>query len=114
LVQTNGGRAPSAAADGRPFARLALRRLRSGDEALRHLSRDAAVWLIHIDLPDMSGLDLCEHLRARRTEAPICLLDETYHPRRERAAYRRGATLYACKPITAEWLSHWLPEMAPA
>lgn len=63
-----------------------------------------AVWIINLDLPDMSGLDLYSMLRSRFPTSPVYIVGNDYHPDEERAARMSGASLYFCKPIQPEWL----------
>jgi DNA-binding response OmpR family regulator len=77
----------------------------SGREALRLGAVDhGALWLISVELPDMTGLDLLEMLRDRLDGAAVCMVGKTYRVEDEMGAYRAGAAMYACKPIDASWL----------
>jgi DNA-binding NarL/FixJ family response regulator len=67
-------------------------------------SSSNAVWIINLDLPDMSGLDLFSMLRSRFPTSPVYIVGDDYHPEQERAARMSGASLYFCKPIQQEWL----------
>ncbi len=76
-----------------------------GRSALRvNPSSSHAVWIINLDLPDMSGLDLYQMLRSRFPASPVFVVNDQYRPDDERAARMSGATLYFCKPIQQEWL----------
>ena len=82
----------------------------TGREVLRLRGVDGvAFWLLGVELPDMRGLDLLEMLRDRLDGAVACIVGAEYRIEDEIAAYRAGATLYACKPIEASWLRECLP-----
>jgi DNA-binding NtrC family response regulator len=67
-------------------------------------SSNRAVWIINLDLPDMSGTDLYSMLRLRFPASPVFLVGDEYRAEQERAARMSGASLYFCKPIQQEWL----------
>ena len=74
-------------------------------EALRVAPRvKPELWIVNIELPDMSGLELQEMLRARCPGVPVCLVGDTYAPEEEIRARISGATMYFCKPIEGQWL----------
>lgn len=77
----------------------------SGREALRLARANrGGVWLIGVELPDMSGFDLCEMLRQRLGDIRVCMVAGEYCGEHEAASYRCGATFYACKSLGASWL----------
>jgi DNA-binding response OmpR family regulator len=78
----------------------------TGHDAL-HLVRIQPVdlWLINIQLPDMSGLDLCSMLK-NQADCVIYLVTDCYNEKIEREARIRGAALFVCKPAQAEWIDH--------
>ncbi|MCX7425462.1 MAG: hypothetical protein NTW96_07540 [Planctomycetia bacterium] len=81
----------------------------TGREVLRLRGGDGvAFWLLGVELPDMRGLDLLEMLRDSLDGAVACIVGAEYRIEDEIAAYRAGATLYACKPIEASWLRECL------
>jgi DNA-binding response OmpR family regulator len=81
----------------------------TGREVLRLRGGEGvAFWLLGVELPDMSGLDLLEMLRDRLDGTATCMVGAEYRIEDEIAAYRAGATLYACKPIEASWLRECL------
>ena len=67
-------------------------------------SSSNAVWIINLDLPDMSGLDLYSMLRSRFPTSPVFIVGDDYHPEDERAARMSGASLYFCKPLQKRWI----------
>ena len=76
-----------------------------GDEALRIPRKSLfGLWLINIDLPDMSGLDLLALVRSRDPGAACILVGDTYSEAEELSARQLGATFYGCKPPQAAWL----------
>ena len=78
----------------------------SGRAALR---KDPAnppeLWVVNMNLPDMSGPDLLSMLRWRYPGVPICLVSDDYRVEDEIAARCSGAEMYLCKPIESEWLT---------
>ncbi len=84
--------------------------LASGQAALRlHPIAGAGLWLINVELPDMTGFDLYEMLRERLDEGTVvCMVAATYGVEEELRACRAGATMYVCKPLEASWLQKWL------
>ena len=79
-----------------------------GRDALRlSQSEEVDLWVIHQVLPDMSGLELCEMLRARLSRPVIYVVSDRYCPDDERAARARGASLFGCKPVEAWWFEPW-------
>lgn len=82
--------------------------LSCGRDALR-LSRAEQIdlWVIHLVLPDMTGLELCTMLRARLCRPAIYIVSDEYCAEDERAARARGASLFGCKPIQPWWFEPW-------
>ena len=77
---------------------------RTGHEALQAASRsDATVWIINLQLPDMSGVDLQTMLRTRGTPTRTILLSDEYSVDDELAA-RTTAAMYCAKPVPTEWV----------
>ena len=89
-----------------PSVRLQF--LPTGNDALQ-LARtaDADLWVIHMVLPDMSGLDLCAMLKAQSARRVIYMVTDMYRAEDERAAWVHGASLFGCKPLPNSWLSDW-------
>lgn len=78
----------------------------SGRAALRHdPSNSPELWVVNMNLPDMSGPDLLSMLRWRYPQTPICLVSDSYEAEDEIAARCSGAELYVCKPVASEWLT---------
>lgn len=78
----------------------------SGDAALRRaLSAVFDLWLINFRLPDMTGAELLTTVRARNPNAACILISDAYSTTDELSARQLGVTLYACKPLQAEWLA---------
>jgi CheY-like chemotaxis protein len=91
-------------------AGMVLRQFRTGREALR-ASRDVAtdLWIINVDLPDMSGFELVEKLQPRASHTAAFLVADTYRVDDEVRALSLGVTMYRCKPASTEWLGAWRP-----
>jgi len=86
---------------------------RDGHDALRlWRSSNRAVWVVHVDLPDMDGFELAELLRSQGA-GRICLIDESYDPRAEIRGRMCGASMYLCKPLNWRWLLPAGPPAAP-
>ena len=83
------------------FARCATDALR-----LRQTS-PRVVWLINVELPDMSSYDLYETLRARGRKSTVCLVGDEYRADDEIQSRSCGAAMYACKPAQTAWLAPW-------
>lgn len=77
----------------------------SGRAALRIDAEQAPeLWIVNMNLPDMTGPDLISMLRWRYPKTPICLVSDDYSVEDEINARSTGAELYLCKPIEPEWL----------
>ena len=77
----------------------------SGNEALRFSPAGSArVWLVNIELPDMTGFDLCRLVHGRRAGAVLYLVGNRYRLEDELQCRAAGKTLYVCKPPQADWV----------
>jgi diguanylate cyclase (GGDEF)-like protein len=99
------------------FARLIEEFLKSDDIASRHLADPAElldvleeeapdVMLLDVDLPGMSGFDICRMLRthSRWYELPILFLTSHTEVEAKVVAYQAGGDDYLCKPVVREEL----------
>lgn len=87
-----------------PMVRIVF--FRTGQEALQMArATDATVWLINLQLPDMSGVDLQTMLRARGYATPMILLGDEYDVDDEIRARSTGAAMYCAKPVPAEMVA---------
>lgn len=78
----------------------------SGRAALRKDPAESPeMWVVNMNLPDMSGPDLLSMLRWRYPGVPICLVSDEYRVEDEISARCSGAELYLCKPLESEWLT---------
>ncbi len=78
----------------------------SGRAALRmDPANPPKLWVVNMNLPDMSGPDLLSMLRWRYPGVPVCLVSDDYRVEDEIAARCSGAEMYLCKPIESEWLT---------
>jgi DNA-binding response OmpR family regulator len=78
---------------------------RRGDDLLQSGTPEATVcWLINHQLPDMPGLELCELLRPRLTQATTFILVDEYDAMAEMEVLMSGLGQFACKPIHSAWL----------
>ena len=77
----------------------------NGRDALSNISEDEPeMWVVNMDLPDMTGTDLQQMLRSRGSSAPILLVGDRYREKDEIDARSSGATMYFVKPLQREWL----------
>jgi len=92
--------------DDEPAGAPRIEFLSGGREALRAaLAQQVDLWVVNVELPDMSGLEVCEMLRARTPSATVCVVADRYRPEDERRAWLRGATLFCAKPFERHWLA---------
>lgn len=76
-----------------------------GHAALQLASkRPPRVWMANLALADMSGVELMQVVRARRSATPFYLISNRYSADDELTARTAGATGYLCKPVNATWL----------
>jgi DNA-binding response OmpR family regulator len=93
--------------DGLPSEDSHLEFVRSGRAALRvDPTVDPDLWIINMDLPDMSGLDLYPMIRSRFPGVPIYLVADEHTVDNEIRARSSGATMFLCKPLQREWLNY--------
>lgn len=80
----------------------------SGREALRKMQRDTVtLWVINMQLPDISGAELCQMIKSQSPSAVVYLLTDDYRPEDERAAWLAGAAMFRPKPIDPAWFE-WI------
>jgi DNA-binding response OmpR family regulator len=85
----------------------------NGEEALQLPAQRAALWFIHAELPDMSGVELFKQLRSKLRGAAAFLIADRYEPAYEVAAIASGGLHFAVKPLTAAWLDSILAQVCP-
>ena len=82
---------------------------RTGQEGLERCVSSPLPSLVLVDrvLPDMSGTDLCKHLRRdeRTRTLPVIILSGSPKPRDLEAGFRAGADDYVLKPFSARELA---------
>lgn len=66
-----------------------------------------ALWLLGLQLPDMSGFDLLEMLHSLQRKLRVVMVDQQYDRRREQRALELRAVQYVCKPVPLSWLKEW-------
>jgi CheY-like chemotaxis protein len=96
-----------------------IRHFESGTAALRHLfeptTRDAGPILVLLDLnlPDMSGTDILEKLKAdeKLKRAPIVVLTTTDDQREIQRCYTLGCNVYITKPVEYETFSQAIRQL---
>ncbi len=89
--------------DAFPQGSMAFHFLPLGRDALR-LARahGADLWVIHVGLPDISGLDLCAMVNDRWPQSVVYVVADEFCPEEERAARTCGASFFTCKPVQAD------------
>lgn len=86
-----------------------------GLDAARHLAADrtgASVVILDVMLPGMTGLEICQVLRAERVALPILMLTAMGSLEDRVAGLRMGADDYLCKPFEFEELLARLEALA--
>ncbi len=88
----------------------AVRHFDSGTKALRHLFEPAVrnngplLVLLDLNLPDMSGTDILEKIKAdeKLRKAPVIVLTTTDDQREIQRCYALGCNVYITKPVEYE------------
>lgn len=76
----------------------------TGGDALRVVGAcAAALWIINIRLPDISGVGLLNLMRHRMRHCRVILVGNRYSVGDELGARSAGATAYLCKPVSLAW-----------
>ncbi len=96
-----------------------IRHFESGTAALRHMfepnTRDNGPLLVLLDLnlPDMSGTDILERLKAdeKLKRAPIVVLTTTDDQREIQRCYTLGCNVYITKPVEYETFSQAIRQL---
>ena len=78
-------------------ARIAL--CTSAGEALKYSSMKPLLWIIHSQLPDLSGLELYGKLSTLGRQATSILVSDRYDAAQELAALSQGSLIYRAKPL---------------
>jgi DNA-binding response OmpR family regulator len=80
--------------------------LKTAEEALHsHPGRSVLAWMINMQLPCMTGLELFELLRPHLANVPVLIVDNEYDAARELSVLETGRLHYLCKPLDASWLA---------
>jgi DNA-binding response OmpR family regulator len=80
--------------------------LKTAEQALRfHAGPSVLVWMINMQLPCMTGLELFELLRPRLAHVPVLMVDDKYDAARELTVLEMGRLHYLCKPLDPSWLN---------
>ncbi len=86
--------------------RLTLEFITQSRTALRHGGTSQAdLWMINIDLADISGLDLFEMMARDLEQTPVFIVADRYRSDDEVHSLQLGATKYLCKPVAYSWLA---------
>ena len=79
--------------------------LKTAEEALRSRAPPGVLaWMICMQLPCMTGLELFELLRPRLANVPVLMVDDEYDAARELSVLRMGRLHYLCKPLESSWI----------
>ena len=90
-------------------AKVQLTFVGCGRHALQLARRvDVVHWLMHVELPDMTGFDLCQMVKGHWPDVTVTMVTDEYGVQAERSAYLSGASMFRCKPAEAAWLEDWL------
>jgi len=77
-------------------------------EALRFgRQQTISLWTINVELPDLSGLDICGMIKSLSSHSVIYMVTARYRAEDERIARIRGASLFISKPICVSWFEAW-------
>jgi DNA-binding response OmpR family regulator len=110
-----------------PWARanvVEFRFLSSGLNALR-MARAVkpALWIINVELPEMTGFDLLEMLRVTIEDQLVVMVADQYQSQNELRSAELNASFFACKPLDVSWFdkllrggtrrSHFCGEQSP-
>jgi DNA-binding response OmpR family regulator len=89
--------------------RIRIRFFATGGDAMRAFDiRSSTLWVVNIQLPDMSGVGLLNLIRRRLRRCRVVLVSDRYCADDELAARSAGATAYVCKPSSAAWLTSFV------
>jgi CheY-like chemotaxis protein len=76
-----------------------------GATALRRLEPAVALAIVDVNLPDVSGFDLCRQIKVRRPELPVVLISASYRATEEHDGWRStGAAAFLEQPVEADEL----------
>lgn len=96
-----------------------VRHFESGNSALRHLfepgvrNNGPLLVLLDLNLPDMSGTDILEKLKAdeRLKRAPVVVLTTTDDQHEIQRCYALGCNVYITKPVEYETFSQAIRQL---
>jgi CheY-like chemotaxis protein len=96
-----------------------IRHFESGTAALRHMFEPAVrdngplLVLLDLNLPDMSGTDILEKLKAddKLKRAPVVVLTTTDDQREIQRCYTLGCNVYITKPVEYETFSQAIRQL---
>jgi FixJ family two-component response regulator len=99
-----------------PLSRLAQQRglcvshYQGGNELLEQgVPASAFCWLINFELPDMSGVELCNVLKARLLRSVVFVVANDYDTGVEIAVLSSGLAQFTCKPLDPFWFRDRVP-----
>jgi DNA-binding NtrC family response regulator len=84
-------------------------------DALRFAQgRSIDLWVVNGKLPGLSGLELCDMLKAQSSRTAVCIVADEYSAAAEQSAWAHRATLFAAKPAHEMLLDEWLDQRTDA
>lgn len=85
-----------------------------GTDAIRHIdSSDFDLYVIDINIPSVSGLDIVEYLRRKDLTSPIIMITASIELANFKKAYHNGCNDYIRKPFHLEELNIRLLKLLP-
>jgi DNA-binding response OmpR family regulator len=80
--------------------------LSTGEQAVRSRGppSGALAWMINMQLPCLTGLELYELMRSRLANVPVLMVDDQYDAERELSVLTTGRLHYMCKPLEPSWI----------
>ncbi len=85
----------------------------SAREAIEHLVREPALFIIDLHLPGMNGLELTKLIRTIFPTTPIVVLTALSRKKWEDKAFEMGATAFIEKPIVPQEFRKLVSELLP-
>lgn len=83
---------------------IEFRYLLCGRDALRMAAAaNGSLWMINVELPDMTGFDLLEMLHVTLKDPFVVMVSDQYQPQHELRSGELNVPCYVCKPLEAQW-----------
>jgi CheY-like chemotaxis protein len=86
----------------------------NGAEALRYLGPEVSLAIVDINLPDLSGFELCRQIKKRLADLPVVLISASYRALENYAGWPDcGAQAFLEQPIDAGELRALARQLVP-